>query len=297
MTERDVLGEVVEELCREESYRLVVHFDRNFTPMPSTEALSEIMDLLRAVIFPGYFLDSDVTKKNITYHTGAKLDRAFTMLVEEIKKGLCYSCAFEEEKECSECGRQARDIALAFIERIPEIRRMLSLDVVAAFEGDPAAKSHGETIFCYPSIRMMTCFRIAHELNTLQVPLIPRMITEMGHSETGIDIHPQATIGEKFFMDHGTGIVIGGTCIIGNNVKVYQNVTLGALSFPLDEDGNPIKGIPRHPIVEDNVVIYSGATVLGRITIGKNSMIGGNVWLTRSVPEGSKVLRGREGDV
>ena len=178
-----------------------------------------------------------------------------------------------------------------FIQALPEIRHLLALDSKAAYTGDPAAVSYGETIFCYPSMRMMTNYRVAHELYKLGVPLIPRIITEMAHSETGIDIHPGAQIGESFFMDHGTGIVIGATCIIGNNVKVYQNVTLGAKSFPLNENGNPIKGIPRHPIIEDNVVIYAGATILGRITIGQDSIIGGNVWLTESVPPNSRVLK------
>ncbi|HNW83478.1 MAG TPA: serine acetyltransferase, partial [bacterium] len=172
----------------------------------------------------------------------------------------------------------------------PEIRRLLALDVEAAYEGDPAAINPGETIFCYPGIRMLTSYRIAHSLYKIGVPLIPRIITEMAHSETGIDIHPEARIGEKFFMDHGTGIVIGGTTIIGKNVKLYQGVTLGAKSFPKDDKGNPVKGIPRHPIVEDNVVIYSNATILGRITIGKGAVIGGNTLVMNDVPAGSRVV-------
>jgi serine O-acetyltransferase len=162
-------------------------------------------------------------------------------------------------------------------------------DVRAAYEGDPAATSTDETIFCYPGILAITNQRVAHELYRLAVPLLPRMLTEQAHSATGIDIHPGATIGERFFIDHGTGVVIGETSMIGNNVRLYQGVTLGAKSFPLDEQGNPIKGIPRHPIVEDDVVIYAGATVLGRITVGRGSVIGGNVWVTESVPPGSKL--------
>jgi len=182
-------------------------------------------------------------------------------------------------------------ITADFISKLPKVRQILATDVEAAYIGDPAAKSHGETIFCYPSIYALTNHRIAHELYKLEVPLIPRIISEMAHSRTGIDIHPGAQIGEYFFMDHGTGIVIGETSIIGNNVRIYQGVTLGAKSFPLDEHGNPIKGIPRHPIVEDNVIIYSGATILGRITIGKGSVIGGNLWITRNVPPGSKLVQ------
>jgi serine O-acetyltransferase len=171
------------------------------------------------------------------------------------------------------------------------------LDVRAAFEGDPAATSPDETIFCYPGIQAIANFRIAHELYRLDVPLLPRMITEHAHSITGIDIHPGATIGEKFFIDHGTGVVIGETCRIDNRVRIYQGVTLGAKSFPLDEGGNPIKGIPRHPIVEDDVIIYGGATILGRVTIGRGSTIGGNVWLTHSVPPGSRITQAQvQGD-
>ena len=170
---------------------------------------------------------------------------------------------------------------------------MLHKDVEAAYLGDPASKNLGEIIYCYPGINALTNYRIAHELLILGVPLIPRIITEMAHSATGIDIHPGAEIGEYFGIDHGTGIVIGETCIIGNNVKIYQGVTLGAKSFPLDENGNPIKGIARHPIVEDGVIIYSGATVLGRVRIGKNSMIGGNVWLTHNVGANSKIMQRR----
>lgn len=281
---------VVEELCKPESYTPVVHFGRhNNILMPSTEILSEIIELLRAILFPGYFMESDIKSENITYFTGAKLDKVLLLLSEQIKRGFCFSCVTATETICPTCATKPQEAAYNFLLALPEIRRLLALDAIAAYEGDPAASSRGETIFCYPSIRMMTNYRIAHQLHQLDVPLIPRMITEMAHSETGIDIHPGAQIGEKFFVDHGTGTVVGATCIIGNNVKLYQNVTLGAKSFPLDENSNPIKGIPRHPILQDNVIIYSGATILGRVTIGENSIIGGNVWLTRSVPPNSKI--------
>jgi len=178
-----------------------------------------------------------------------------------------------------------------FCLRLTELRKILSTDVEAAYIGDPAAKSRGETIFCYPSVYALTNHRIAHELYKLKIPLIPRIISELSHSETGIDIHPGAEIGEFFFMDHGTGIVIGETSIIGKRVRLYQGVTLGAKSFPLDQNGNPIKGIPRHPIVEDDVIIYAGATILGRITIGQGSVIGGNIWVTEDVPPQSKLIQ------
>ena len=171
------------------------------------------------------------------------------------------------------------------------MRRTLATDVEAAYNGDPAAQSFGEVISCYPAIRAISNYRIAHELLKLGVPLIPRIITEMAHSETGIDIHPGAEIGGYFTIDHGTGVVIGETCIIGNNVKLYQGVTLGAKSFPLDEDGKPIKGIPRHPILEDNVIVYSNATILGRITIGQGATVGGNIWVTEDVPAGARIVQ------
>ena len=174
---------------------------------------------------------------------------------------------------------KSKEIAYKLIEKLPDIRHTLGTDVTAAYNGDPAAKSYTEILSCYPVIKTLTNYRIAHELFKLGVPLIPRMMTEMAHSETGIDIHPGATIGNYFTIDHGTGVVIGETCIIGNNVKIYQGVTLGAKSFPLDEHGNPIKGIPRHPVIEDNVVIYANATVLGRITIGKDCVVGANTWV------------------
>lgn len=177
---------------------------------------------------------------------------------------------------------------MQFMQRLPYLRRMLSSDAQAAYEGDPAASSAGETIFCYPSMLAMTHYRIAHELYLLGVPVIPRIISEMAHSATGIDIHPGATIGEEFFIDHGTGVVIGETCIIGKRCRLYQGVTLGALSFPKDDEGVLVKGIPRHPILEDNVTVYAGATILGRITIGSGAIIGGNVWVTHDVPAGEK---------
>jgi serine O-acetyltransferase len=207
---------------------------------------------------------------------------------------MCFSCSESSRKEKIPMLQKteiAREKAAAFIAFLPELRRVLATDVEAAYYGDPAAQGRGEVIFCYPAIRAISSYRIAHKLLELDIPLIPRIISEMAHSETGIDIHPRAQIGEFFTIDHGTGTVIGATCIIGNNVKLYQGVTLGAKSFPLDENGNPIKGIPRHPIIEDNVIIYSQATILGRITIGKGSVIGGNVWVTNDLPPGSKVIQ------
>ena len=186
---------------------------------------------------------------------------------------------------------EAARLAAKFISKLPAMRRILATDVEAAYNGDPAAESYGEVIFCYPAIKAISNYRIAHELLELGVPLIPRIITEMAHSETGIDIHPAAKIGTHFTIDHGTGVVIGATSIIGNNVKLYQGVTLGAKSFPLDADGKPIKGIPRHPILEDNVIVYSNATILGRITIGRDATVGGNIWVTENVPAGARIVQ------
>lgn len=282
---------VVEKLSDQKSFADMFHISSHDIPMPSIDELREIIELLRSVLFPGYFRNSEIHTEIVGYYTGAKLDRIYRGLCEQIKRGFCFSCPEITESICIDCENRSRVIAEHFIEQLPEIRRLLALDAKAAYMGDPAAQSVSETIFCYPSIMAMTYHRIAHELYRLDVPLIPRIISEMAHSKTGIDIHPGATIGEFFFIDHGTGTVIGETCIIGNNVRIYQGVTLGAKSFPLDENGNPIKNIPRHPVIEDDVIIYSGATVLGRITIGKGSEIGGNVWITEGVPPGTKVMQ------
>ena len=214
------------------------------------------------------------------------MDRLARLLRGQIEISLEYEC-----NKCPDACKVADDITEQFVEKLSKLREILTTDVIAAFNGDPAAKNHGEIISCYPVIKALTNYRVAHELLKLGVPLIPRMLTEMAHSETGIDIHPGAEIGESFTIDHGTGVVIGETCIIGKGVKLYQGVTLGARSFPLDEAGNPIKGIARHPILEDNVVVYSNATILGRITIGKGAVIGGNIWVTKDVPAGCHVVQ------
>lgn len=257
-------------------------------PLPSRDALKEMIEILRCIIFPGYFGHTEIGKQAIHCHVGAMLDQVYRILDEQIYRAVCFAC-FNTNPECKECGVVSKKATENFLIMLPKIKRLLATDVQAAYEGDPAATSPDETILCYPGILAITSQRIAHQLYELGVPLLPRMITELVHSETGIDIHPGAKIGEYFFIDHGTGVVIGETCIIGNRVRIYQGVTLGAKSFPLDQHGHPIKGIPRHPIVEDDVIIYGGATILGRITIGKGSIIGGNVWLTESVPPYSKV--------
>lgn len=258
---------------------------------PSRTALAGLVEELRALLFPGYFGAAELAADTLRYHLGARLDRVMHGLAEQIQRGLMAS-----DPACGACADRALDLARAFLSRLPEVRRLLATDIQAGFEGDPAATSPDEVLFSYPGFLAVTSQRLAHELLKLGVPLLPRMITEHAHSLTGIDIHPGAQIGERFFIDHGTGVVIGETCVIGRNVRIYQGVTLGAKSFPLDEHGNPVKGIPRHPVVEDDVIVYSNATVLGRITLGKGSAIGGNVWLTRSVPPGSVITQANEKD-
>lgn len=281
---------VTEALCSPAPYQTMTYESPGDSPMPSLDALNEMMSRLRAALFPGYFGGTRIVPKALWYHMSANLDSIFRILMEQIRRGICFTCA-ESEQQCPQCGNEAEEKALAFIGELPSIRDLLASDVKAAYAGDPAAKTPGETIFCYPSITTMTNHRIAHALYTLGVPLIPRIISEMAHSCTGIDIHPGAQIGEQFFIDHGTGVVIGETCIIGKRCRLYQGVTLGALSFTKDEDGILVKGQPRHPILEDNVTVYAGATVLGRVTIGEGSVIGGNVWLTKSTPPGSRIVQ------
>ncbi len=289
-----LIESVVEGLCRERSRDPLVHRHHHDVPLPSVETLSEIMEMLRSVLFPGYFGPSELRVETMRYYTGATLDRVERLLSEQVRRGFCYECTLARRKEgCEGCDARARNITDKFLQELPRVRDLLATDAMAAYEGDPAALSPGETVFCYPSMTALANHRIAHELFRLGVPLIPRILSEQAHSKTGIDLHPGATVGERFFMDHGTGIVIGETCIIGNNVRLYQGVTLGAKSFPLDESGNPIKGIPRHPVVEDDAIIYAGATILGRVTIGKGAVVGGNVWLTRDVAPGSRILQGR----
>ena len=284
------LEAITEALCDPSSYGAVIHHSLHDAAMPSLKELEELMSRLKAVIFPGFYGTSRVRFDSMRYHMAANLDSIYRLLAEQIRRGGCFTCA-EYAMDCVLCGEASDDMAMKFMQNIPRIRELLASDVKAAFEGDPAAKTPGETIFCYPSITALTHQRIAHELYMLDVPLIPRIMTEMAHSVTGIDIHPGASIGEEFFIDHGTGVVIGETCIIGKGCRLYQGVTLGALSFPKEADGTLVKGIPRHPILEDHVTVYAGATVLGRVTIGAGSTIGGNLWVTHDVPPKSRLIQ------
>lgn len=288
MKKNDDFEKVVEQLCDLNRNADLYHIPWHKMDLPSTAELQKLVDILREILFPGYFGDSKIRGESLHYIIGAKLYDAQSILTTQINRGFCFYC-HEPNQQCSDCKERSKALAKTFILKLPEIKQQLALDAKAAYDGDPANVHVSEAIFCYPSMTAVTYHRIAHELFTLGVPLIPRIISEIAHSITGIDMHPGARIGDGFFIDHGTGVVIGETSVIGNNVRIYQGVTLGAKSFPVDSKGNPIKGMQRHPIVEDNVVIYANATILGRITIGRGSVIGGNVWVTEDVPAGTTV--------
>lgn len=266
-------------------------------PLPSHEAVRDIVTLSRALVFPGFFGDSDVTRENVLYFTGLWMEKLFHLLVDQIHAGISMACCADTVPDNMGIQRDAISKAAAFIETLPELRRILNTDVEATYHGDPAAESVQEVLYCYPGIKAIANYRIAHELVKLGVPIIPRMISERAHSETGIDIHPAATIGESFTIDHGTGVVVGATAILGHHVKIYQGVTLGAKSFDLDDKGNPVKGVPRHPVIGNNVIIYSNASILGRITVGDNAVIGGNIWVTNDVAPGERLIQAKADNI
>lgn len=259
---------------------------RTNAALPSTDELQEMMRLIRGVVFPEFFHRQPLQDANRLYHTGVDIEKIYSILRRQIARGFVFCCDQTEESVQVE----ADETALLFMQQLPEIKRLLLTDVEAVALRDPAVDNFSEVVFSYPAIQVMLHHRVAHALYQLQVPIIPRIIAEQAHSLTGIDIHPAATIGESFSIDHGTGIVIGATAIIGKHVMLYQGVTLGAKNFQYDAEGHPIDE-PRHPIIEDNVTIYSNASILGRIRIGHDSVIGGNVWLTKSVPPHSRILQ------
>jgi serine O-acetyltransferase len=280
----------IQKLSNQNSLQHVCRQQAESHPMPSTDVIKEIVKQLRAIIFPGYFGNSDVNLENIDIHIRHHIQTTYELLINQIKSGVCFDNT-EIDYNCDHLNKRASDTATDFISQLPEIRKQLYDDAVASYNGDPASKSIGEVIFSYPGIRAISSYRFAHALLKLDVPIIPRIIAELAHSETGIDIHPGAKIGNSFMIDHGTGVVVGETAVIGNDVRIYQGVTLGAKSFPLDKDGNPIKGIDRHPKIEDDVIIYSNSTILGPITIGKGTIIGGNIWVDEDIPPGSRILQ------
>jgi serine O-acetyltransferase len=252
--------------------------------LPSRKELQKILDGLGAVLFPNRLGLPDLNDEGIDYFVGHTLDTLLRELHKQVRRELQFIAA-------DDAVERAITITRMFASRLPEVRRLLDSDIQAAYEGDPAARSSDEVLVCYPGITAIIHHRLAHILHQLGAPLVARIISEIAHSATGIDIHPGAQIGESFFIDHGTGVVIGETAVIGKHVRVYQAVTLGAKRFQKDEDGILVKGNARHPIVEDDVVIYAGATILGRITIGRGTTVGGNVWLTYSVPPGSNITQ------
>jgi serine O-acetyltransferase len=257
---------------------------------PSRDALASIVGSLKGVLFPMRLGPPDLRQESEDFHVAHALDAALHALLKQVRRELKYNAALTHSTS-SDIDGAALAAVRGFAAALPAIRRLLDSDVLAAYQGDPAARSVDEVLLCYPGVLAMIHYRLAHELYALGLPLLARIVSELAHGATGIDIHPGATIGAGFFIDHGTGVVIGETAVIGERVRVYQAVTLGAKRFPTDADGKLQKGLPRHPVVEDDVVIYAGATILGRITLGKGAVIGGNVWLTHDVPPGGRIAQ------
>jgi len=280
---KDIVDEIIQTYKGDTGINFI-----DVTNLPVRDKILEVLELLTEILFPGYTGKRLVKKSNIDFIVIDILYHVYSELTEQIERAYKYQCRMED-CETGDCRAMAEDATLDLLAQLPKVRELLKGDVGAAFDGDPAAKSYEEIVISYPCIMAIATYRIAHELYLQQVPLIPRIMGECAHSKTGIDIHPGATIGNNFFIDHGTGVVIGETTIIGNNVKIYQGTTLGAMSFPKDERGRIIKGRKRHPTIEDDVTIYAEATILGDVTVGKGAIIGGNVWVKQSVPAGFTV--------
>ena len=284
----DALREAVERLSDEGSYAQLFHAYCEEEELPSGKVLQSLVELCRAILFPGYYGQARITGQTIRFHTGVSIEQLFEELSKQIYAGLCL--ANTSQTTSSQAAKAtAERIAEEFISSLPELRSLLATDAEAMFDSDPAAQNPGEVIFCYLGFRAICNYRIAHVLYRLEVPFIPRMITEMAHSETGIDIHPGATIGHHFSIDHGTGIVIGETSVIGDYVRIFQGVSLAGAKLPPDEKGNTIRGIARHPILGNHVTVYSNATLIGKIHIGDGATICGNVWVAEDVPAGATV--------
>ncbi len=282
---KDDFNRISKDVYHEIGYR-----EHHEIPKPSLKNIRRAISLGREILFPGYHSEWKLESKMNEDLKENLLDFS-KILKSEVATSLCFDCDHVDKRSCSKCEEDAEDIVHHLVKKIDQLRNELLKDVKAIYEYDPAAKSIDEVILSYPAIKAITSYRLAHVLYEKDVPLVPRIITEVAHSETGIDIHPGAEIGEHFFIDHGTGVVIGETSKIGDNVKIYQGVTLGAKSFPLRKDGTPVKGVPRHPIIEDDVTIYAHATVLGRIKVGENSTIGSNVTLLKDVTPGSRIMQ------
>ena len=284
----DALREAVERLSDEGSYAQLFHAYCEEEELPSGKVLQSLVELCRAILFPGYYGQARITGQTIRFHTGVAIEQLFEELSKQIYAGLCLANTSQTTSSQADKATAER-IAEEFISSLPELRSLLATDAEAMFDSDPAAQNLGEVIFCYPGFRAICNYRIAHVLYRLEVPFIPRMITEMAHSETGIDIHPGATIGHHFSIDHGTGIVIGETSVIGDYVRIFQGVSLAGAKLPPDEKGNTIRGIARHPILGNHVTVYSNATLIGKIHIGDGATICGNVWVAEDVPAGATV--------
>ena len=258
--------------------------------LPSPDALAQIVEQLKGALFPMRLGPPDLRHESEDFYVGHTLDAALQALLQQARLELAWGQRHAPLSEAA-LDEQVATAVREFASALPNIRRLLDSDVLAAFHGDPAARSVDEVLLCYPGILAMIHHRLAHQLYRLDLPLLARIVAELAHGQTGIDIHPGAQIDAGFFIDHGTGVVIGETAVIGKRVRLYQAVTLGAKRFPTDAEGNLQKGLPRHPLVEDDVVIYAGATILGRVTLGKGATIGGNVWITESVPAGASVTQ------
>ena len=278
--------DVTSQLCDSYAKGIGVSYSEN-NSIPERDVVVGLLESMLDLLFPGYTGRREITQAGQFFTVGNMLNQIHSGLASQIAKAFSYKC---KRENCNEdCTAHARSVAAALLQKLPEIRELLLDDVQAALDGDPATQSLDEIILAYPGFKCISVHRIAHELYVAHVPLLPRVMSEYAHTITGIDINPGATIGRHFFIDHGTGVVIGETAVIGDNVKLYQGVTLGALSFPKDACGKIIKGNKRHPNIEDNVTIYAESTILGNVTIGHHSVIGGNVWLTESIPPYSKI--------
>jgi len=281
----DIVKQVVDSCSGKDCFE---HVDA--IPMPSKSKAIEILESSREILFPGYFKTQGIDRVDLQYRLGQEISNLFEILANEITKSVRHECR-RHGQSCQHCEELGRENAYEFIKVLPHLRTILATDVKAAFDGDPAAAGFDEIIFSYPGIYAVMTYRVAHRLSELKVPILPRIMSEHAHTITGIDIHPGASIGESFFIDHGTGVVIGQTAVLGNRVKLYQGVTLGALSFKRDKTGALDRSSKRHPTLEDDVTVYAGTTILGgETTIGARSIIGGNVWLTESVPSDTKVI-------
>ena len=287
----NVLNDTVDKLSDEQSYRVLFHAYGDDEALPSGTVMKEIVELCRAILFPGYYGNARISKQTIRFHTGVNVEQLHSLLTKQIHAGLSFARSMNPE--AVQPKENAEQLSEAFISQLPEMRSILATDAEATFNGDPAAQNAGEVVFCYPGFRAICNYRIAHQLYLLDVPFIPRMITELAHSETGIDIHPGAKIGHHFSIDHGTGTVIGETSVLGNYVRIFQGVSLAGEKLPPDENGNAIRGIARHPVLGDHVTVYSNATLIGLIHVGEGATICGNVWITEDVPAGAMITQNK----